>query len=351
VHTRIRVFSLSNRNLIGAVIALSAIAALGHWALYSKPKQELISSVAIDVESQVIPSFLPSDPSRVRFGALEYRGGLALRTKDPHFGGISGLRLSEEGSALIAVTDSGNIVQGRLVYQQGQLSGASELSMAPLLGPGNIPLRQLGKSDIEAIELREGRAYVSFEDSTGGIASFDLPASGQKALAALLPAPKAIEALPKGRGLESLAAFPIGHPLYGALLAIAERDPTRGRESPAWILSADGGVSPLAVSISDRYEISDAVFLPEGDLLLLERKLSLLSGFKMRIRRVNGASVRPDAVLEGVTLIESGPSTVIDNMEGIAVHRSAFGETILSLVSDDNFRFFQKTVLLQFVIR
>jgi hypothetical protein len=40
----------------------------------------------------------------------------------------------------------------------------------------------------------------------------------------------------------------------------------------------------------------------------------------------------------------------IDNMEGIDVHRTARGETVLTLVSDDNFSSIQRTVLLQFTL-
>ena len=38
----------------------------------------------------------------------------------------------------------------------------------------------------------------------------------------------------------------------------------------------------------------------------------------------------------------------IDNMEGLSVHRTAAGELVLTLVSDDNFSPLQRTILLQF---
>jgi hypothetical protein len=40
----------------------------------------------------------------------------------------------------------------------------------------------------------------------------------------------------------------------------------------------------------------------------------------------------------------------IDNMEAIAAHRSAAGETILTLMSDDNFSALQRTLLMQFAL-
>ena len=40
----------------------------------------------------------------------------------------------------------------------------------------------------------------------------------------------------------------------------------------------------------------------------------------------------------------------IDNMEGLSVHRGANGDSILTLISDDNFSPIQRTVLLQFAL-
>jgi hypothetical protein len=40
----------------------------------------------------------------------------------------------------------------------------------------------------------------------------------------------------------------------------------------------------------------------------------------------------------------------IDNMEGIDAHVTAEGETVLTLVSDDNFSLLQRTLLLQFTL-
>ena len=43
----------------------------------------------------------------------------------------------------------------------------------------------------------------------------------------------------------------------------------------------------------------------------------------------------------------------IDNLEGLSAHRGAGGAggaTVLTLVSDDNFSFIQRTLLLQFAL-
>jgi len=62
------------------------------------------------------------------------------------------------------------------------------------------------------------------------------------------------------------------------------------------------------------------------------------------------AAIKPGALADGKTLIEADLGYQIDNMEGIAVHRNADGETIITLVSDDNFSPIQRNLLLQFAI-
>jgi hypothetical protein len=70
----------------------------------------------------------------------------------------------------------------------------------------------------------------------------------------------------------------------------------------------------------------------------------------MRIRRIPLDRIKPDALIDGKPLIVADMAYQIDNMEGIAVHTNAAGETILTLVSDDNFSFLQRNLLLQFAL-
>ncbi len=89
---------------------------------------------------------------------------------------------------------------------------------------------------------------------------------------------------------------------------------------------------------------------PKGDLLVLERSFSRLRGVGMRIRRVALASVAPGATVDGPALFEADMGYQIDNMEGLSVHRTAGGELVLTLISDDNFSMIQRTLLLQFTL-
>ena len=62
------------------------------------------------------------------------------------------------------------------------------------------------------------------------------------------------------------------------------------------------------------------------------------------------ASVVPGALVDGPILFEADMGYEIDNFEGIDVHRDSGGDIVLTLVSDDNFSFLQRTLLMQFVL-
>ena len=103
------------------------------------------------------------------------------------------------------------------------------------------------------------------------------------------------------------------------------------------------------MALSGGYDVTDLAFLPEGDAVILERRFSLFGGFACRLRRVEAAAIRPGARVDGETLYESEASHQVDNMEGLAVHREG-SETVLSLISDNNFSSLQRTLLLEFAL-
>src|SRR5262249_25728448 len=113
-----------------------------------------------------------------------------------------------------------------------------------------------------------------------------------------------------------------------------------------------GGPRPgnFAVKRSADFDVSDAALLPSGDLLVLERKFSWTAGLFIRIRRLKLADVRPGALVDGPVLFEADLGNALHNMEGLSVHRSASGETVLTMISDDNFSALQRTLLLQFTL-
>ena len=70
----------------------------------------------------------------------------------------------------------------------------------------------------------------------------------------------------------------------------------------------------------------------------------------IRIRRMALASFAPGAVIDGPSIFTADLGNEIDNMEGIDAHVTEEGDTVLTLVSDDNFSMIQRNLLMQFTL-
>jgi len=96
------------------------------------------------------------------------------------------------------------------------------------------------------------------------------------------------------------------------------------------------------------FDVTDLASLPNGDVLVLERRFRWSEGIQMRLRLIPIGDLASGSVITGETLLEADGGFAIDNMEGMAVHTTKGGNTIITLVSDDNFSILQRTLLLQF---
>jgi hypothetical protein len=70
----------------------------------------------------------------------------------------------------------------------------------------------------------------------------------------------------------------------------------------------------------------------------------------MRLRRVAASEIKPGAVIQGEVLLEATDALNIDNMEAVAVQRRVSGETVITIMSDDNFSGLQRTLIMQFAL-
>ena len=141
--------------------------------------------------------------------------------------------------------------------------------------------------------------------------------------------------------------MPRGQPLGGNLIAISERGLDKAGNLRAFLISGLA-FGEFSIKRIEHFDITDAALLLSGDLLILERSLTWPEGFLVQIRRIPIGDVKPGAVVDGSVLFEADLRFGIANMEGLAVHNTATGEVVLTLVSDDNFSALQRTELLQF---
>ncbi|MTI43249.1 hypothetical protein E1178_06455 [Roseibium hamelinense] len=284
----------------------------------------------------------------VRFGQLTYLGGLELISADRDLGGLSGLVSVAQGEQVLAVTDSGFWVAATVQQDPaGKPLTLSSVKKHELASGSSGSLRASWGHDTEALARSENRLYVAAERANA-IYEYPWPlVTGAEPILRELRVGPYIKRLRRNKGLEALAAGAPGSALEGSLIAVAERGETDTHDLPAFIIRG-GTVSRFSIVRSGRFEATDAVFLPDGDLLLLERRFNLRDFIGMRLRRFSGAEIAPGARLSGEVLLEADFGHQIDNMEAMALHESATGDLILTLLSDNNRSLLQRTLFLRF---
>jgi hypothetical protein len=329
--------------LVAAVIGCAAVA-IASPAGSQRGGVDLPVRIAIDAKPIVAFSVRTSDQRR--FGKLEYLGGLELRSPYSQFGGLSAIRVAPDGEHFISLTDKGHWLTGRIVYERDRPIGIADATMAPMLGPDGRTLAARGWYDTESLAERDGWLYVGIE-RVNRIVRFDFARHGMLARAEVVPVPSGISGLPHNKGLEALAFAPRNSKLAGALMAFSERGLDPNGNLKAFLI---GGATPGEFSVKrrDEFDISDCATLPSGDVLLLERRFTWWTGIAMRLRRIAIADIAPGALVDGADLLFADMGYQIDNMEGLSVHADSAGKIVLTMISDDNFSFLQRTVLLQF---
>ncbi|RYE09257.1 MAG: hypothetical protein EOP22_10075 [Hyphomicrobiales bacterium] len=281
---------------------------------------------------------------------LVFRGGLQLSSVADTFGGISGLGFVDDNGGLVAVSDRGNFIAGRLIYDADNhplsLVGTTITAMK---NSGGVDLPRAFARDAESMSVvrREGvpaAVRVGFENLTR-VADFMLENGVPVGAAREISIPRWLTDTRTNESIEALCIAPDTSPVAGSTVIITEGVPAGDDTRAGWMLgNADKG--PLSYRPGPGLNPTDCAFLPDGDLLVLERGVSLLA-FGMRLVRVPAAEVKPEATLQGDVLLE-GVGGDIDNMEAVAVYVTPSGETRIVIASDNNFNDWQRNVLLEF---
>ncbi|MBZ0162804.1 MAG: esterase-like activity of phytase family protein [Notoacmeibacter sp.] len=300
----------------------------------------------VSVETGRISRFRIGSPE-VRFGPLEFVGGLEMVGDTRHFGAISAFRFRDAGNAFVAVTDTGFWLTGRIGRDgEDRPAGVGDVRMDEMRGADGKTLENKYHADAEGLAVRGDLATVSFERNHR-ISEFRLGTEGAgrplRDLDFLVPARE----LRSNRGFETVAFAPADSPLQGARVVVSEKSLDKnGNIFGAVLEGPKKGI--FAVRKSGEFDITDGAFLPGGDLVILERSFSMAVGVGVQLRRIDGATIGKGALLDGKILFTANMAYQIDNMEGMDIWIAPDGTVRLSLVSDDNHSILQRSLYLEF---
>ncbi|MFA8386100.1 MAG: esterase-like activity of phytase family protein [Pelagibaca sp.] len=251
------------------------------------------------------------------------------------FGGYSAITLASDGAGFVMLSDRGHLIEGTIFRHGDRVIGVRSSEMAEL----HLPDSLFGHPSIRDTEGLardvEGRLYVSVE-SENRVLRRDLDGTWSA-----LPTHPDVQSLPNNRGLEALAIA-----TDGTVYALPEYSRDLQSPFPVFRFQSDTGWDqPMSISREGGLLPVGADIGPDGRLYVLERGFTGF-GFSSRVRRFD---ISPDEGIPGETLLESEPRRH-DNLEGLAVWAASDGSLRLTMVSDDNFLFLQKTEIVEYAV-
>ncbi|TNF20051.1 MAG: esterase-like activity of phytase family protein [Rhodobacteraceae bacterium] len=254
----------------------------------------------------------------------------------PGFGGFSAIDFTESGEGFVAISDRGYVVEGRVRREGGRITGIESTRPEAIRNTRGRPMTGKARGDSEGLAIgADGRRYVSFE---GDHRVWVYPTPGR---AIALPRHPDFAGLQNNSGLEALAID-----ARGWLYTLPERSGQMTRPFPVYRYRDGTWDQPFDIPRIGGFQPVGADIGPDGMFYLLEREFSGF-GFRSRVRRF---ALSPTGLGPGEVLFTSRLG-MHDNLEGLAVSRTPSGEIRLTMISDDNFRVFQRTEIVEYLLR
>jgi hypothetical protein len=302
---------------------------------------------AQDLPLQITSTAIPlkfDDPQVKTVGRLTWRGGIAMKANSPNFGGWSDIHVSTDGKQLVSISDEGSWFTATIDYDKdGNLAGLTGRQIGSLRGLDGKPLSDKNMADAESMALMpDGSWIVSFERHhriwryptlDGTPTAIDLPADFGKQ--------------PNNGGVEALVAL-----ADGRIVAISEELRAGPQTNVGWIGTPAGGNryawQHFEYTVPPDFHPTAIRQLPDGSFILMERAFDMVRGVRGRVVRFPAAELKPNGTVKPQELAFLASPYAVDNLEGISVSRGPRGETLIWLMSDDNFNPMQRNILLLF---
>jgi len=330
-------------------VAVSTILTLAQAESNSKNQQN--NEYAVPLTATIIP-LNHQNTALKTVGKLHYLGGLKITSPKSHFGGISSFVISPDGQRILGISDSSQWLVADMVYSSdNNLVDIKNARMAPLK---NIAGQEKNSAlDAEAITAVDGAGYVvSFESphtlryfqANHTFDYYSLFSAHAQNVSFAPELPDTYASLPDNLGIEALTTLPDGR-----MLAFSENTLTDGNDTHAqgWLIG-HGKVQSLKYQTSPSYKPTDMATLPDGDVLVLERHFSLAKGMAARLTRLPSNAIKVGTSIKGEIIADLAFPFNLDNMEALAVRQNEAGETIIYIMSDNNYNRLQRNLLMMF---
>lgn len=271
----------------------------------------------------------PAGPARIL-------SAFRLRSDHAGFGGLSGTWMSPDGRALTLISDRGSFFELRLTRDAaGAIAGVELARHGRMAGADGRPVRR-ADADPEELSRTELGFLVSFEQSH----RIALYRNGLDRAPEPFRLPLEARKLPPNAGIEAMAVL-----ADGRIVLISE--PVRDADGTVAVWSGRPGAwRPCAYRPRPGYRPTGAAALPDGSILVTERRFSLLGGFAgLLVRAV--PPPEEGGVWRRTELLDLAMPPLAENFEAVAVWRDEGGTMRAYMVSDDNFNGFQASLLVE----
>ena len=274
---------------------------------------------------------------RDRVGRLEWRGGFEITSTDNRFGGLSGLHIDPKGERITAVSDRGYWFHAGLRYKNEQLSGLSDPQMSIMKDQRGNPVKGV-TADAESIATNDGESMLVSFERRHRVWAYKASATPPKQIYM----PKRLRKLRNNGGIEAMT-----YTCENRLLLVAEKNKTRDMNVNGWLQNRQSWDEFTYKTVAG-YQPTGATTLPDCRIMFLERSFRFIAGFAIRVTIVNQDKLHTGAEITAQEIARFEFPAIVDNFEGIAARKSKSGETLVYILSDDNYNPLQRTLLLMF---
>lgn len=314
------------------LLLLLMAASVGGHRVYSRNDSQRIELLPLALDE--------TNLERTKVGALTFLNAWELRSDNSNFGGISALVVTRD-SRFLAVSDAGTLIG----FTLGQTNRMENSFIAALPGAFGDTIDYRDRdSEGMAYDPASGRIWISYE--------------ARHAVRRISPSLGRVDGINKltftsgwkaNGGIEAIARL-----RDGRFVLFSETHKRTDGSNSAYLYSGDpvepgsratgfGYVAPVG------YRPTDATLLPDGRLLILNRRISFPNGFTAKLAILDPAEIESGKTIAPKVIATLAPPLLVDNMEGVAITEEE-GRIIVWMISDDNFTALQRTILMKFAL-